>query len=102
MNLKNNQIKMGELLKNQEAKIIIQSEFPEFNKPMFIALSRGMTLEKVLNLARGKVAGERIDRVLVALDRAIEQHGVGKSVKSRVRQDRRKKHLSRSRRYEGI
>jgi len=67
MDLKNNQIKMGVLLKNQEVKRIIQGEFPEFNKPMFIALSRGMTLEKVLKHARGKVAGERIDRVLVAL-----------------------------------
>jgi len=88
MNLKNNQIKMGELLKNQEAKAIIQSEFPELNKPMFITLSRGMTLEKVLNLAQGKVAGERIDRVLNALAQVVEQHDVGKSPKPRARQDR--------------
>ena len=67
MDLKMNQIKMGELLKNKEAGEIIKREFAEFYTPMLVALSRGMTLESVLSIARGKVAGERIDRALDAL-----------------------------------
>ena len=67
VDLRNNTVKMGELMKNREANAIIRREFAEFCTPMFIALSRGMTLESVLSLARGKVAKERIDRTLDAL-----------------------------------
>lgn len=67
MDLKDNKIKMGELLKNEEASKIIKREFSEFYTPMLIALSRNMSLESVLSLAQGKVDGARIDRALDAL-----------------------------------
>jgi len=67
MDLQNNKIKMGELLKNPQATAIIKSEFSEFYTPIMIALSRNMTLEGVLSIAAGKVSQERLDRAVAAL-----------------------------------
>ena len=68
MNLKNNKIQISELLANPTAKAILKREFPQFDNPILLAVSRKMTLESVLGLAQGKVEDTKIKEILKQLE----------------------------------
>ena len=61
MDLRNNTIKMSELLSNPEAKAILVRAFPEFANPFMLSMARSMTLAAVMRLAEGKVPPSRIE-----------------------------------------
>lgn len=67
MNLKNNEITVGEIISNPEAKDLFKREFPEVMNPFMLQLAQGMTLASVLELAKGRYPQEKIDRVLAEL-----------------------------------
>ena len=69
MDLQDNRIKMSELLKTPGAREIIAAEFPELNSPLMIMMAKRMTLEQVLDFARGKTPPEKVERALEALRR---------------------------------
>lgn len=52
MNLKNNQITVGELLDNPAAKALFQARFPTVMRHPLIGASRMMTLEQLLSFAK--------------------------------------------------
>ena len=69
MDLQNNRIKMSRLIKTPEAKEIIIREFPELNNPLMIMLAKRMTLDEVLEFARGRAPEEKVRRTLEELER---------------------------------
>ena len=68
MDLKNNKIQMRELLANPTAKVILKREFSQFDNPLLLAFAGKMTLENVLELAKGKVDDEKIQNALRQLE----------------------------------
>ena len=67
MNLRNNQITVGELLSNPQAEALLRREFPSLFTPSLIRMARGMSLRQVLNYA-GNIPREKISRVLRELE----------------------------------
>ena len=67
MDLRNNQITVGEVLTNPEAKALLSSEFPEVANPFLLSLAHNMTLASILELAKGRYPQEKINEVLVRL-----------------------------------
>lgn len=64
MDLKNNNITLGEVLKNNQAKKVLQNEFKEyFNSPLF-SFAKKMSIQKLLQLAKGKVPDDKINKIL--------------------------------------
>ena len=69
MNLKNGQITVGEVLSNPNARALLQREYPALiNHPMR-GMARGMTLNQVLGMARGKVSQQQVNRLFEQLSR---------------------------------
>ena len=69
MNLKNGQITVGEVLSNPNARALLQREYPALlNHPM-LGRARGMTLNQVLGMARGKVSQQQVNRLFEQLSR---------------------------------
>ncbi len=69
MNLKNGQITVGEVLSNPNARALLQREYPALiNHPM-LGMARGMTLNQVLGMARGKVSQQQVNRLFEQLSR---------------------------------
>ena len=69
MNLKNGQITVGEVLSNPNARALLQREYPAlFNHPL-LGMARGMTLNQVLGMARGKVSQQQVNRLFEQLSR---------------------------------
>ncbi len=69
MNLKNGQITVGEVLSNPNARALLQREYPALiNHPM-LRMARGMTLNQVLGMARGKVSQQQVNRLFEQLSR---------------------------------
>ena len=69
MDLKNNQITVGDVLSNPSAKALLRREFPEVTKPVLLGMARGMTLESILRLAKDRYPQEKIDAVLSELQK---------------------------------
>lgn len=67
MNLRNNEITVGEILSNPEAKALLKKEFPEVLNPIMLQLARNMSLGSVLNLAKGRYSEEKINQVILML-----------------------------------
>jgi hypothetical protein len=67
MDLRNNQITVGEILKNPQAKALLNREFPEVANPFLLSLAHNMTLASILALAQNRYPQDRIDRVLAEL-----------------------------------
>ena len=67
MDLRNNQIKMSEILANPKAKEILKREFPRLMNPMILRRARNMTLADVLRFARGRVSQDKIDKIITEL-----------------------------------
>ena len=69
MDLRNNTIKMRELLANHEAKGILTRTFPEFANPFMLSMAEGMTLAAVIKLAGSKVPRAKIESVVSELEK---------------------------------
>jgi hypothetical protein len=67
MNLRNNEITIGEIIDNPAGKELAQREFPEVMNPLMLQFARNMTLAKVLELAKDRYSQEKINKVLAEL-----------------------------------
>ncbi len=69
MDLKNNTIKVSEIIANPAAKALLKKEFPEVMNPLMLGIARSMTLAEVLRHAQGRYSDEKIKRVLTELQK---------------------------------
>jgi hypothetical protein len=67
MNLRDNEITIGEVIANPAAKALLKKEFPEVASPLMLSMAKKMTLAGVLELARGRYTPDKIQRVLSEL-----------------------------------
>lgn len=67
MDLKNNQITLGEILKKPKAERIFDKLFPELMNPFLLIQAKKMTLENILKFATGPSAPEKIEKVISML-----------------------------------
>lgn len=67
MDLRNNEITVGEIVSNPQAKALLKREFPEVVNPIMLQLARTKTLASVLELAKNRYAQEKISRVIAEL-----------------------------------
>ena len=67
MDLKNNKITIGEVLKIPKAKAILLRNFPELINPFLLKAASKMTLENTLKLAHGPLAQEKIDKIILEM-----------------------------------
>lgn len=67
MDLRNNQITVGEILAYPEAKALLNREFPEVANPFLLNLAHNMTLASILELAKDRYPQEKITPVLAQL-----------------------------------
>ncbi|WMJ23966.1 hypothetical protein RBG61_04665 [Paludicola sp. MB14-C6] len=68
MNLKQNQITVEELLRNPQAKAILQKELPEIMKLSLVKMAGKMTLQQVLEMNKGYVPSNQVNRILKQLE----------------------------------
>lgn len=67
MDLKNNNITVGQLLANPKSRAILTQEFPQYvNHPMINMVSY-MPLKKVLDYSKGRVSQAKINNTLEKL-----------------------------------
>ncbi len=64
MDLKNNKIKLGELLKNEQARQVLKSSFPEWMDSPLLQMAKHMPLCEILRLAQKQVPQDKIQSVL--------------------------------------
>lgn len=67
MDLRSNQITVGEILTNPQAKALLNREFPEVANPFLLSLAQSMTLASIIELAKGRYSQDKIDKVLAEL-----------------------------------
>ena len=67
MNLRNNQITVGEILANPQARTLLSLEFPMVRGSPMRARARNMPLQNVLFYARRYVPQQKINQVLAQL-----------------------------------
>lgn len=68
MDLKNNQITMGQLLADPRSRAVLQRYFPQFvNNPMMVRMGRNMTLQRVLGMAGSHVPQSQLRQAMEAL-----------------------------------
>lgn len=70
MDLRDNNITIGELMKNPAARQIGVREFPQLMNRTALAIVRDMSLGQVLSMFGGGLSRERIERILKELKRA--------------------------------
>jgi hypothetical protein len=68
MNLRNNQITVGELLSNARAKAVLGRNFPQLMNPFLLTVARNMTLQNTLKLATGPCASEQVTQLIADLE----------------------------------
>ncbi len=69
MDLKNNQITVGELMKNSKARAVLEREFKEYAHSPMIKMASRMTLSKLLEIAKKHVEPQRIKSVLNEIEK---------------------------------
>ncbi|WP_312645718.1 hypothetical protein [Hydrogenoanaerobacterium sp.] len=67
MNLRNNQITIGEILSNPQAKRIAQREFSSLMNPFMLGIAKNMTLQQALGYAGNRMSQDRIQKILEEL-----------------------------------
>ena len=70
MELKRNQITVGELLDNPASRTVLQRRFPMLFKHPILGAARSITLEQILSVAQVYVSQKKIDETLNELKRA--------------------------------
>ena len=68
MDLRNNKITLGEILKNEEAKKLLKKELGVFYSSPMMAFAKNMTVDKILRYAKGKIDDEQIAGILKKLE----------------------------------
>lgn len=68
MDLRNNQITVGEIMKNPQAAALFKREFPEWAGSPLIRMASGMPLSKVLKIAKKHIAEEKITTFINKLE----------------------------------
>ena len=69
MDLRNNQITVGELLGHPAARQVLARRFPQMIGRPIVAASGGMTLERAMKLARAYVSPKVLQETLEELRR---------------------------------
>lgn len=64
MDLRNNEITVGEIIENPRAKALLKKEFPEVMNPIMLQFARRMTLAQILGMAKDRYTPDKINRVL--------------------------------------
>lgn len=67
MDLRGNQITVGEIVSSPQAKELLKREFPEIMNPLMLQMAKNMTLANVLELGKGRYPQTKIDSVLAQL-----------------------------------
>lgn len=70
MELKRNQITVGELLDHPGSRAVLQRRFPMLFKHPILGAARSITLEQILSVAQAYVSQKKIDETLNELKRA--------------------------------
>jgi hypothetical protein len=68
MNLRQNQITIGELLNHPIAKEVLEKELPQFAKKPYIQMASKMTLQQVLMMNKGHVPLNHVNRIIKELE----------------------------------
>ncbi len=68
MDLLNNRITLGEIMKNPKAEVIFGKYFPELMHPFLLHQAKKMNLQNILKLATGPDAQKKIDTVIARLE----------------------------------
>lgn len=69
MDLKNNQITIGQLLADPRAREVLARRFPHVVGRPIVAASRNMTLEKIIKLSAAYVPQKVVQETLIELRR---------------------------------
>jgi hypothetical protein len=69
MDLKNNNITIGEILKNVEAKRLLEKEFPQYIKQPMLSMAMNMPLSRIISMSQGKVPQDKINSLIILLQR---------------------------------
>ncbi len=64
MDLKNNQITIGELLRIPKVKVILDRNFPELMNPFLLNMAKNMSLENTFKLAHGTHAQDQVNKII--------------------------------------
>ena len=67
MDLKNNSITLGEILKNDKASKIITDEFSGIMRGPAFNIAKKMSLAKILEFTKGKVDESKINDMIIKL-----------------------------------
>lgn len=68
MNLRQNQITVGEVLQNPRANALLRRELPMlFKNRMMLEMAKPLTLQQVINRAAGRIPQVKINSVLYQL-----------------------------------
>ena len=67
MDLHNNQITLGEILSYPPAREVLKQELPGLYGSPLMGMARGMSLQSVLQFAKGNVSPDKVRRVLEQL-----------------------------------
>jgi len=69
MDLKNNQITVGELLDYAPARAVFQKRFPKVMRNPIVGASRSVTLEQLISFARPYIPQKAVNETLAELRR---------------------------------
>lgn len=69
MDLKNNRITIGELLRHPGAKALLSAELPHLVGSPYLMLAKGMTLEKVISKWGSHISKDKLQRILCGLEK---------------------------------
>lgn len=67
MNLRNNQITLGELLENPHAKAVLQKRFGEWLSHPMLSMAKNMTLQQIIDLAGNQLSPAVVSQTLLEL-----------------------------------
>ena len=67
LDLKNGNITIRQILRVPQAKAILAKELPELMNSPLVGLAGNMSLNQVLSLSKGRVAPEKVKRILEQL-----------------------------------
>ena len=68
MDLKNGQIKVSEILRNPKAMALFRQEFPQAANSPMLAMAGNMSLQQILNMAKGQMDQGRIQALMQKLE----------------------------------
>lgn len=69
MNLRNNTITIGEVLKNPAAWSLLQREYPQFANHPMLRMVQMMPLQAAVNQARGFLTQKQINHLISELEK---------------------------------